>query len=632
VTPLRVLNVFRLAAITVLKREDEAAEANAQNFWPTRSPTLEGIDKDEWTKAVVKGADERSQTWKHLLVLGGLLLGFGSQEDERLSHSLRHSLENGLIQATNMALQEVREGDEFGAHTIALALNHSFPFLSDWERAQLDYELLLPVLVGSAFFSSDGLQSAYFLASIDLDLAHTPEGKIQWPSQSTSAHQLDRILSRPLVSSLASLSRLISHAVENVHDPWLIQTMTEDISSFSRALFMQWRQSRLSVIDMPAEKETFTEETLAHTLPKLWKLLRSTLFAIVIILRGALGRLLSDSVLSSDAIAPVIATQTLHALRHVYFITARLGTDSLSQYTFISLVAIDILSKYHMQASSFLQSICPSTAGSIPESPLERTMDLYFLNTAEHFTLILPSNLNEDLLVAAASPYLAASLGENPHLLPIFEAAHSVMLAVFSAPQSADLTAKHLPFYVDALFQVFPTNLSPRQFRLAFKTLLRVLAPPSALTAIQPDLPAVLLELLYNRAKTSASTTLLDMGRYPTAMGGQANARQQALSEQAALVLTLLDSLPYLSLELLEEWLPLAAEVVHCVPDLQMRKICKQRFWEVLISGEMDPDRSQFAVTWWGTRGGRETVLFGPQAQEEMMSGALRKEGLESKL
>ncbi len=282
----------------------------------------------------------------------------------------------------NAALQEVREEDEFGAHTVALVLNHSFPLLSDWERSQLDYELLLPVLVGSAFFSSDGLQSAYFLASIDLDLTHTHEGKIQWSSQSTSAHQLDRILSRPLVSSLGPLSRLISHAIDNVRDPWLIQTMTEDISSFTRALFMQWRQSRLSVIDTPAEKEAFTKETLENTSPKLWKLLRSTLFAIVIILRGVLGRLLSDSVLSSDAIAPVIATQTLHALRHIYFITMRLGTNSFSQYTFISFVAIDILSKYHMQASSFLQSICPSTPGSIPESPLERTMDLYFLNTA----------------------------------------------------------------------------------------------------------------------------------------------------------------------------------------------------------------------------------------------------------
>jgi len=112
----------------------------------------------------------------------------------------------------------------------------------------------------------------------------------------------------------------------------------------------------------------------------------------------------------------------------------------------------------------------------------------------------------------------------------------------------------------------------------------------------------------------------------------QADARQQTWSEQAALILTLLDSLPYLSLQLLEEWLPLAAELVHCVQDPQMREICIQRFWEVLISGEMDPERSQVAVAWWGTRGGKEAVLFGSQVQEEMMSGALKKDRVESKL
>jgi hypothetical protein len=295
----------------------------------------------------------------------------------------------------------------------------------------------------------------------------------------------------------------------------------------------------------------------------------------------------------------------------------------------VNLTAIDILSKYPIQASSFLQDIRPNTLGTIPDNPLEKTLDLYFLNTAEHFTLILPPQLNEDLLVAAASPYLAATLNGNSNLLPIFEAAHSVMLAVLSAPQSAELTAKHLPFYIDALFRVFPENLSPRQFRLAFKTLLRVLAPPSVLTAMQPDLPATLLELLHHRAMNSDPKPL-DMARYAPVPSPTGAAETQQLSEQTVLVLTLLDSLPYLPLALLEEWLPLAAELVHFIPDQRMREMCKARFWEVMISGEMDPERSQVCVMWWGTLGGRETVLFGPQ---EMMSGALGSEKVvESKL
>jgi hypothetical protein len=491
------------------------------------------------------------------------------------------------------------------------------------------FQLVLPVLVGSAFFSNEGLGSAYFLAYVNLDIMEVKGGKLSWPSNSSSAHHIDRILGRPLVSSLGPLSRLISHAVENVHDAWLVQTVVEDLATFSKSLVMQWRQSKLATVESVREAEMLTEETSQMTYPKLWKLLRSTLFAIIIVLRGALARLLGDSALASDAVAPVIVRQTLHSLRNLYFITSRLGTDSFTQYTFVYLTAIDILSKYPTQADAFLKEIRPGELGQIPDRPLERTLDLYFLNTAEHFTLVLSPQTNEELLVAAASPYLAS--GGNNHLLAIFEAAHSVMLAVMSAPQSVELTGKHIPFYIDALFRVFPENLSPRQFRLAFKTLLRVLAPPSMLTAMHPDLPGTLLELLHHRAIHAPAAPL--QKNYP----GQPDTLQPQLSEQAVLVLTLLDSLPYLPLDLLEEWLPLAAELVHVIPSPEMRTACVKRFWDVIIGGEMDPERSQICVTWWATRGGRDNVLFGPPekraggGEELVMSGALPKER-ESKL
>jgi hypothetical protein len=67
-----------------------------------------------------------------------------------------------------------------------------------------------------------------------------------------------------------------------------------------------------------------------------------------------------------------------------------------------------------------------------------------------------------------------------------------------------------------------------------------------------------------------------------------------------------------------------------------MRDAVKARFWEVLISGELDPERSGLAVAWWSTRGGREMVLYGRESEEElkMMSGALPVENRvrESKL
>ncbi len=102
-----------------------------------------------------------------------------------------------------------------------------------------------------------------------------------------------------------------------------------------------------------------------------------------------------------------------------------------------------------------MREICPQYLGQIPLHPLDRNLDLYFLNTVEHFTLVLSPATNEELVVVAATPYLAS--GGNNHLLEIFEAAHSVMLAVLFAPRSAHIAAKHIPFYVEALFKVSVT-------------------------------------------------------------------------------------------------------------------------------------------------------------------------------
>lgn len=94
-------------------------------------------------------------------------------------------------------------------------------------------------------------------------------------------------------------------------------------------------------------------------------------------------------------------------------------------------------------------------------------------------------------------------------------------------------------------------------------------------------------------------------------MGAGAASQQPVLSEQAALVMTLLDALPYVQLDLMEEWLPLAAELVNMVPYSELSDIVRDRFWEVMSNGEMDLERSAVCLAWWTTRGGREVVLGG---------------------
>ncbi|KAF4240191.1 hypothetical protein CNMCM6457_007967 [Aspergillus fumigatiaffinis] len=624
----RIISVFNTAAIAILQN-DEPAEPRLPYAKPRK------IEREDWVKAVVGGADERSPRWRHLLLLGGILIGFEGQNRQGLPWSIRTKLESALVTAAQLALEELDSRDGIDAQCITLVLNHTFELLSDHDRRKISYDRLLPVLIQTTYLSPEGLEGGYFLGTIDKDIVEAPGKRFQWSSQSITFRRVTAIISSPLISALGPLSRLIAHSVENTSDPTLVSQSVDQIAHFGRTLMVQWRQNKLSEIDASEELEFLDSESLKSTIPSLWKLLRNCLYSVVIVLRAVLGRVLNDHILAADRTAPYLSMQALHVLRNFYFVSSRVGQNASSQHTFVTLTAVDILSQYPDLAENFLQSVRPSELGQIPQHPVERCLDLCFLNTAELFTPVLSPKCSEELLISATLPYLAA--GGNNHLLEIFEAAHSVALAVFAIPGNAAIAARHLPFYIDNLFAVFPDNLSARQFRLAFKTVIKVTAPPSLVANSQPLLPSILLEVLHERALNASDKTL------PQSTQGAASAQGLAppVSEQAALILALIDSLCFLRVEDLEEWLPLTANLIHTIRTPEMREMCIERFWEALSSGEMDVDRAHYCVTWWSTRGGRELVLFGntapdvdsgSHAEGAYMSGAVGGVAPESKL
>ncbi|KAL4978600.1 hypothetical protein BDW66DRAFT_129979 [Aspergillus desertorum] len=609
---------------------------------PWGGPRPRKMDPEQWVKAVVGGADEKSPRWRHLLLIGGVLLGFEGQDRQGLPFNVRKQLESALVTAAQLALKDLDPRDGIDGRCVTMVLNYSFQLLSDAERKRLDYDRLLPFMVQITYFSPEGFEGAYFLGSVDQDIIQTPSKRFAWPSQSTTVQRVTTIASSPLVSALGPLSRLIAHAIENVRDPRLVAQSVDQIADFVRTLMVQWRQNKLSEIDKAEEQEFLEAESLRDTIPGLWKLLRNCLYSVVIILRAVLGRVINDRTLASDRSAPFISMQALHILRNLYFISSRVGQNSSSQHTFVTLAAVDILAQYPDLTQNFLRSIKPSELGQIPVHPLDRCLDLYFLNTSELFTTVVSSKFCEDVLIQAALPYLPA--GGNNHLLEIFEAAHSLALAIFAIPSNAAVTAKHLPFYIDNLFAVFPTNLSGRQFRLAFKTVLQVTAPPSPIANHQPLLPSTLLEVLYDRAFNNASKTPLPQSSQPASVStpepDMAKEAPVQLSEQAFLTLALIDSLCFLGVEDLEEWLPLTAHLINAVSPPEMRRVCVERFWDALSNGEMDVERAHSCVAWWSTKGGREMILLasessgaqGDGSHGAYMSGAIGAVAPESKL
>lgn len=457
----KILSVFNTATIAVIQKEEQEQ---------LRSPygTPRELNREGWIKAIVAGADEKSPRWRHLLLLGGVLLGGEGQNRQGLPWNIRTKLEAALATAAQLALEELDVNGIDGPCTI-MVLNYTFELLSDFERSKLDYDRLLPLALQTTYSSPEGLESGLFLGAIDRDVVEVSGKKFQWSPHSVSYGHVSAITSKPLISALGPLSRLIAHAVENVRDPNLVSQSVDVIADFARTLMTQWRQNKLSEIDRIEESEFLEAESLGSTVPTLWKVLRNCLYSVVIVLRAALGRVLNDHALASDKsefshynkkctsltsmiVAPFMSMQSLHVLRSLYFISSRIGQNSSSQHMFITLTSVDILAQYPDLAENLLRSIKPNELGQIPGHPLERCVDLFFLNTAELFTIILSEKASEELLISAAVPYLAA--GANKHLLEIFEAAHSVVLAVFAIPKNGAIAAKHLPFYIDNLFAV----------------------------------------------------------------------------------------------------------------------------------------------------------------------------------
>ena len=152
------------------------------------------------------------------------------------------------------------------------------------------------------------------------------------------------------------------------------------------------------------------------------------------------------------------------------------------------------------------------------------------------------------------------------------------------------------------------------------RTLVRVTSPPFPISSTQPLLSSALLESVYTRAKDASAEHL------PTLPNQAPPGGISSLSEQAVLILTLIDSLPNVPNNVLEEWLPLTATSVKMIEDREMFHVCRQRFWDMLSNGEMDVSRAAICVAWWNTSGGREILLYSHPLEHDgaYVSGALQ--------
>ncbi|KAI1457644.1 peroxin 8 [Annulohypoxylon moriforme] len=635
-TCLRIISVYNTAAIHVRKNELENAN-NPRGGLPVGS----GVSSEDWARAIAKGADDRSSRWQHMLVLTGVLMGMEGDDRRSLSWSLRSMLERAVATAANLALLSPQESGPLGRGAVVLALTYAVPLLSESAKQLLNGNVLLPAII-EAMLGDEGFQHGDFISSIIRDI--TPGKIISWRTNSHSVTRLQILENRPLTQNMGPLSRLVPFAVQHTADPNVVLQAQKDLFDFTVGLLDKWTHCPLSAIDLSVEAAALSLETLQGPHLRLWQLFKKIMYAVVASLQPIVGRCLLDPFMRNDAIAPTVASKTLHTLRNISFISTRQGASSFQVYEFTYLTSLDIITRYPDACVSFLQETQPPSpqASNVVPSPTIQALSLFYLNTAEHLPFTLPTPACENLIIAPATAYLSpttswlyspANTPPSSLTLELFESAHSSVLSALSCPQHSPLAASLIPFYIDALLSSFPSRISPRQFRLAFRTVMQITSPPFPISATEPELSETLLEMIRFRAADASTQPLLPLNEQnANPAPGAKKDDKSPVSEQTALVLAIIDSLPHLPLHAIEEWLTRAAESMNAIADPAMREVARRRFWDVLVSGEMDVERGAVGVAWWGTNGGREMVLFGqPRATggEFLMSGALLEQGRE---
>ncbi|KAK2050547.1 peroxin 8 [Colletotrichum somersetense] len=623
-TSLRIISIYNSAAIRVRQNELD----NAKITIPNAPRQGGGLSCDTWVRAVVKGADERSNRWQHLLVLTGILMGMEGNDRKSLSRGLRNTLEEAVVTAANLALDS-QEGS-FASASIVLALNYVFPFLSDLHKGAINCNALLPIAV-LAITGEDGFQDGRFLEDIRKDVRQHGQ-MVEWAPNTPSFQILQSIERKPLMGGMGPLSRLTAFAVTNATDSAIVLEAQDCLLEFSQKLFQQWQRNPLSTVDAADETARLEPNTREATWPILWGTLKKTMYATVAVMQAVIGRSLLDPRMRNDTTAPQVATKSLHTLRFLFFVSSRHGAGAFQAYTFTYLTSLDILARFGDACVSFLGETKPPHAGAVPPSPLDRILDLFHMNVSEHLPLNMPTEACDSLIVRPATAYISHTGTMTTTMIELFEAAHSAVLSVLSCPHNGPLTVSLVPFYIDALFASFPSQISSRQFRVAFKTVMQIVSPPFPISLTEPQLSETLLEMVRFKAM-DASTTLLPQTQDVIAQSEKGlTPQQEPLTEQSSLVLTLIDSLPFLPLPLVEDWMTLTAQAMNEIADPIMRQPVKDRFWEVLVSGEMDVERATIGVAWWTTKGGRELVLGQVVQQVPMMSGAIMDESKSSRL
>ncbi|KAG9091785.1 hypothetical protein FRC07_011787, partial [Ceratobasidium sp. 392] len=263
------------------------------------------------------------------------------------------------------------------------------------------------------------------------------------------------------------------------------------LSKLSLNLEKSWSRSALCTADSDEKIAIDTRPTTTIA----WHMLKSFLFTTVLISQSAL-----DTVIYYNAATPqegkTLSRNILTALCRLSFVSLKFGALTAEGGGFSGMKraffgALDVLASNSDDSGSTGERLCVELVTSLAlelsdvESsigtthPIYRGRVVYFLVCAEHVMNQLSEKTIEQVILPITQRHLSDSNDREK-----YEAAHSVMLAIFAASDTGPVASQKnssfsrahelVPAYIDVLLQQSDEDrLSTDQLCLAFQALVR---------------------------------------------------------------------------------------------------------------------------------------------------------------
>lgn len=495
------------------------------------------------------------EPWKKVLVITGILLSQPVYQEQSIPETKNYfqTTYNSLTNLNHELMLQIFKtvsinSVEINALTV-ISFACSLQFFSPHQREHLPHEPILLFTTHLIFQSPYGLQNTTEVLAIS---------------------------NSPVVKHLSRLSFLIEN-------------------SFVHGVSFGALDSTLNIILGFSENLHFRAKDTTQSL----NVLKNIIFAVVIIFQGFVSYSLKLSSRISRAQYPTIATKILKTFFHLNFIIEKIGTGGFQAYNFVYITSIDALLQYsHKSAEQLGQYFSERVLlNSNNHYEISKTLfTLTYFETLCHHTSV-------DYYQNTIAPMVDYIIHTTTHSRPLMEAAHSVIIATF-IPKNSHIIASTSINYLHTVLSQFPQLLSPTQLRIAIETIARAVSPPSEAYHLNKDNLRELLHTLYITCLNTRPGVPIPSVKVIT-KEGSTEENNQPTSVRSAIICSMIATLPYLPVQILQNWLNNIWELIEKSDPVEFT-FCELKLWEIISEG-FDMQRGNVGITWWYN--GRGSVI-----------------------